>query len=231
MQLTHSLDARFGLSPKSTMSQRDVPGTTRSLIPGLLRANVRAYTGGVNVYSAPPFVPRAFVWSDLASNTSIPAMVHPYNYGGISYSDAVVIPGFSHAIVFDWRGDNAGPPQSVDEVKGNYATVQAAFPGATVFASTLDNFTQLLTPAVTATLPILTSEIGDTWMHGAASDPQKSQMYKRAAELRRSCIASGACSAADPVIANFTRFLLKNNEHTWGKSQPVYFADYSNWSK
>ena len=213
------------------MSQRDVPGTTRALIPGLLASGVRAYTGGVNVYSAPPAVPRAFVWADTASNTSIPAMVHPYGYGGIAYNDTVIIPGFSHAIVFDWRGDNAGPPQSVAEVEGDYKTVQAAFPGAAVFASTLDNFTSLLTPEVTATLPVLTAEIGDTWMHGAASDPQKTQMYKRAAALRRACIDEGACAVDDPVMLNFTRLLSKCNEHTWGKSQPTYFSDYSNWSK
>ena len=78
---------------------------------------------------------------------------------------------------------------------------------------------------------MITSEIGDTWMHGAASDPQKSQKYKRAAEIRRDCIDSGLCSVSDPAIVNFTRFLLKNNEHTWGKSQPTYFSDYINWSK
>lgn len=154
----------------------------------------------------------------------------PPGYGGISYNDSVIIPGFSHAIVFDWRGDNAGPPQSVAEVAGDYKAVQTVFPGAAVFASTLDNFTQLLTPAVLATLPVVTSEIGDTWMHGAASDPQKTEMYKRAAALRRACLDAGACSLDDPVLANFTRFLLKNNEHTWGKSQPTYFSDYANWS-
>jgi hypothetical protein len=38
-------------------------------------------------------------------------------------------------------------------------------------------------------------------------------------------------AASDPVMLNFTRFLLKNNEHTWGKSGPKFFGDYSNWSK
>jgi hypothetical protein len=69
--------------------------------------------------------------------------------------------------VFDWRGDNAGPPQSVAEVESDFAAVQAVFPGASVFFSTLDNFTQLLTPAVVSTLPVVTSEMGDTWMHGS----------------------------------------------------------------
>ena len=160
--LTHALDDRFGLPRKATMSQRDVPGMTRAVVPALAAAGVAALSVGVNPWSTPPTVPRAFVWRDAASNISLPAMWHAGYYGGINVSDAVILPGLAHAVVFDWRGDNAGPPESVAEVKADFAAIAAEFPGAAVVASTLDEFTALLTPAILAQLPVIESEIGDT---------------------------------------------------------------------
>lgn len=41
------------------------------------------------------------------------------------------------------------------------------FPGADVFASTFDNYTQRLVEAApTLNLPVVTSELGDTWVWG-----------------------------------------------------------------
>ena len=231
LNLTHSLDDRFGLPHKATLSQRDVPGLTRAALPALTAVGVRAISVGVNPFSTPPYVPRAFVWRDLGTGVNVTAMWHPFYYGGIGYSDAVIIPGLSHACVFDWRGDNAGPPTSVNDVIADFAAIRATFPGAQVFASTLDNFTSLLTPAVVSVLPIVDSEIGDTWLHGAASDPHKSAMMKRASAARATCLSvGGACSADDASVANFTRLLLKNTEHTWGKSLNMFLNDFSNWS-
>ena len=65
---------------------------------------------GVNTASAPPAVPKAFVWEDAKSNTSLLAMWHPHGYGGISVSDCVLVPGSTHALAFAFRSDNAGPP-------------------------------------------------------------------------------------------------------------------------
>jgi hypothetical protein len=48
LQLTHDLDKKLGVAPKTVMSQRDVPGTTRSLIPILRSNGVTALSVGVN---------------------------------------------------------------------------------------------------------------------------------------------------------------------------------------
>lgn len=229
LNLTFSLDDRFGLPHKMTLSQRDVPGMTRAVIPALSRAGVKAISIGVNPYSTPPLVPRAFVWRDPATGVSMPTMVHPFFYGGIMFGDAAFFPGLSHAIVFDWRGDNAGPPLNVAEVVSDWATISANFPGASVVSSTLDEFSALLTPEILANLPVVEAEIGDTWLHGASSDMYKSAANKRAVAARAACIADGSCAPNDPAIANFTRLLLKNAEHTWGKSW-TYFQDKKNWS-
>ena len=204
-----------------------MPGTTRSAIPRLAANGVGAITVGVNGGSTPPNVPRAFLWRDPVSNVSIPAMWHPRGYGGISFEDAVILPGSSHAIVFDWEGDNAGPP-SAATVAGDFASLAKTFPGATIVASTLDDFLPFL-EAAAPLLPVIENEIADTWMHGGGSDPQKVLGHRGAAaggsgpnsESSRSppqlawfkigqvelkaCVASRECSMADPRVANFTR--------------------------
>lgn len=50
LALTWALDDRFGLPRKQTLSQRDVPGMTRSLIPLLTKAGVTAISIGVNTH-------------------------------------------------------------------------------------------------------------------------------------------------------------------------------------
>ena len=231
VSLTHSLDAQFGLPPKATYSQRDVPGVTRAALPTLWQAGVRALSIGVNGNSMPAVAPRAFVWEDVASGTRMPVLLHPGGYGGIGAEEVIVLPGLEHAMVYSWRGDNSGPPTSVSDVTSDWAKVAALFPGADIVASTLDNFTALLTPAVLASLPVLTSEMGDTWVHGAASDPQKSAWIKLIRDARTDCIDSGVCAVDDPAVANFTACFIKSIEHTWGidaKSKPGDFATWTN---
>ena len=47
-----------------------------------------------------------------------------------------------------------------------WAAAQKEFPNAQVVASTFDNYTQHLTnPAVRSKLPIVTEEVGDTWVY------------------------------------------------------------------
>jgi hypothetical protein len=112
LDLTHHLDAMFSLPNKTVMSQRDVPGMTRSIIPLLASRGVHTISVGVNGGSTPPNVPTAFDWHDPVSNTSVRALYVNGGYGGESvvpgYHVATVIPGLSHALVVAWRGDNAG---------------------------------------------------------------------------------------------------------------------------
>jgi hypothetical protein len=52
--MTHELDSFFGVPRKQVMSQRDVPGTTRAVIPLLTRKGVKGLTIGCNDGSASP---------------------------------------------------------------------------------------------------------------------------------------------------------------------------------
>ena len=49
------------------------------------------------------------------------------------------------------------------------------FPNAKIVASTFDNFTQHILPLANDadSVPVMTQEMGDTWVYGVPSDPQK----------------------------------------------------------
>lgn len=219
INMTHALDDQFGQRRKTVLSQRDVPGIARAAVPVLAGNGLRAVSVGVNGGSSFPDVPRAFMWSDAASGVSMPAMWHGLGYGGIGFDDAVIVPGLSHALVFDWRGDNQGPYDNAPEAYQSWSSIAATFPNATIVTSTFDDWLDVLagSPVALAALPVVTSEIADTWIHGSVSDPQKHAWLRVGQALRTQCLDTGVCSMADPAFRNFSRFFCKNLEHTWGK--------------
>ena len=133
----------------NTISQRDVPGTTRAIIPHLNATGVLAMSIGVNFGSAPVVVPSISLWRDIPSNTSIYLLYHGRGYGGIaSITDYAQAVNFSHVLGLDWRGDNSGPPSATELIQ-NFASIKALWPGREVKISTFEEFTTLLHAAVT----------------------------------------------------------------------------------
>ena len=59
-------------------------------------------------------------------------------------------------------------------------------------------------------------EIGDTWIHGVASDPLKVARYREVARLRQTWIAQRKFGVGDAVDVALLRHLLLEVEHTWG---------------
>eukprot|EP01062_Namystynia_karyoxenos_P066629 TRINITY_DN60538_c0_g1_i1.p1 TRINITY_DN60538_c0_g1~~TRINITY_DN60538_c0_g1_i1.p1 ORF type:complete len:822 (+),score=209.81 TRINITY_DN60538_c0_g1_i1:75-2468(+) len=234
IEMTHDLDDKLGVPRKTAISLRDVPGYERSVIPILRAANVTMLSEGMNGRIYPPNVPPAFVWRDRsaqspsggpspkgspygpvrpASGEDILAIWHPRGYGPLG--DFVTVPGFAHALAYDWRGDNQGPPTSTKEVKEAFAKVQTAFPGAKVIASTLDAFAAEL-DKVRDSLPVITEEVGDSWIWGVGSDPIKTQRLRAVGRQRAACAAAGSCTGQDKDVYNMSRLLVKGSEHTWG---------------
>ena len=87
-----------------------------------------------------------------------------------------------------------------------FQQTQAAFPGAEVFASTLDEFTLALQAALpNLQLPVVTEEIGDTWAYGIASDADKVAEYRALLRMR----TATAWKVEEAAYRNFSRLLLK----------------------
>ena len=233
IQLTHDLDRSFNLPPKRVMSQRDVPGLTRAAVPLLAAGGVAGLSVGVNGGSSPPAVPHytPFIWRDEGTNTSVIAFWHPGGYSGWPVDTApecITAPGLDHVLCAAWHSDNQGP-HSVEEILDIYNRTRTSFPEANVVASTLDDFLGNVSAALATgrvTLPVVTEEIGDSWIHGIASDPAKLSEYRSLLRMRR----ASRDRWGDDDFNRFSRLLVKIPEHTWGVDTKEDPGDYTRWS-
>jgi len=206
--ISAELDERFGVATTAA-KMTDVPGHTRALVPLLAEAGVTFLHLGVNPAWPVPEVPPAFRWRSPDGSEVVVA----YQEGG--YGGDVVIDGCDHALAFLHAGDNLGPP-SAEEVRVAHAELGVRHPGAEVRASTLDAFARaLVASGAHQVLPVVTAEIGDPWLFGAGSDPQKLHAFREALGWR----ARFAEHLGPEVVAEVDRRLLLVAEHTWGLDQ------------
>jgi hypothetical protein len=201
-----SLDRRF--SRKTTGAKMtDVPGHSRGIIGPLAENGVTLLNIGVNSASTPPEVPSLFVWKDHGA--SIIMMYHHLAYGGV-----VEVPGSDLAVAVEVRDDNSGP-HTLEEIRKIYADLSQQFPDASIRASNLSEIAAAVEP-YKSKLPVLTQEIGDTWIYGVSSDPVKLARYREVLRLRTEWIRDGKLQPGDTVdLAFLARFALAA-EHTWG---------------
>jgi hypothetical protein len=204
--LSQTLDRRFG---KSTTGAKmtDVPGHTRGLIAPLAAHGVKFLDIGVNDASTPAEVPPLFLWKDPAG----PALVVMYHHG---YGSVVRVPDSDLAIAIVVRDDNSGP-HTLEEIHQTYSALTGQFPNAQIIPTNLSEIANAVEPH-RGSLPVLTSEIGDTWIHGVASDPLKLARYREVARLRQGWLAQGNFAVGDATDVALLRHLLLEVEHTWG---------------
>jgi len=194
LELSKALDKRFGTTTTGA-KMTDVPDHTRGLVGPLARAGITFLDIGVNPASTPPDVPPLFRWRDT-TGAEIMVLYHRSGYGGI-----VAVPGGDIAVSVNVRSDNSGV-HSVDEIKSIYAELARQFPGAQIKAASLSEVAAALAP-FRATLPVVTQEIGDTWVYGCSSDPVKVAHYRELCRLRREWLASGALKAGSKMDRSY----------------------------
>lgn len=205
LNISKKLDERFN---RKTIGAKmtDVPGHTIGMVPLMQKYGVEFLHIGINEASSPAPVPEVFQWKN--GNSSIYVM-YSLAYGGIMEFDDFVV-YFAHT------NDNLGP-QSAQEVVDVYAEAARRFPGCRLVPATIDSIAHRVSKM--KHLPVIEKEIGDTWIHGAATDPQKLSRYKNALRF------FDENKAGDYDISD-NLFLIP--EHTWGMCVQVYFntTDY-----
>ena len=165
LNMADVLDISFGFNDKTekVVSNRDVPGITRSSIPILVKHNIKAVSIGENPASAPIY-DKVFLWRDNDTDTEVIGLWHAHGYGGINRgADCVTVSYSNHALCVNVRTDNTGAPDSVQEVLTDYLSIQMQFPGAQVRSSTFDDFVKEIWDG-RQHLPVITDEIGDIWI-------------------------------------------------------------------
>lgn len=219
------LDERFGVTTIAG-KMTDVPGHTIGIVPALEDAGIRYLHLGVNPASAVPDVPEFFRWQ--APDGSEVVVNYAHNYGATSHEVAVPA-GSRDGLYFAFTGDNHGPP-SADDIEELFAALAAEHPGANIVASSLDEFARSVL-AVSDGLPVVTAEIGDSWIYGAASDPLLTGSLRRLLDLRTRWQGSGELLPGSAEDDGFAEALLLIAEHTWGEDLKSYLPDFGHYTK
>lgn len=232
LQMSSRLAETLGVPRPATLSQRDETGMTRAVLPLLNKHGVKYVSlGSGGATGGHPVLPGSelsadtmgvFVWRDEISGAEV-LMTADHGYGGGLH----VLPGGKVALFCAWNRDNSGPSPSI--FADTTATLQRKYPGASVRASTFDAFFAAA-DKVRHLLPVVTQEIGDTWLYGLPSDPFKNAIFREVSRRRAACIAAGRCNAEDQDFVRFDRLLTEIPEHTWGLDTTFYLADYDNWT-
>lgn len=214
LSLSQKLDRRFG---KKTIAAKmtDVPGHTRGIIPLLKKAGIEFLHLGVNPASAVPSVPEIFRW-EAETGERITVMYNLYygTYAKLGSSDT--------AIFFAHTNDNLGG-QSPEEVKEIFRELKEKYPEAEIVAADLNDVAVALRE-VEDELPVISSEIGDSWIYGTASDPKKVSQFR----------ALGRLAAEMPegeAKENLLHKLIMIPEHTWGMDEKTHLDDNFHYKK
>jgi hypothetical protein len=219
LALSRSLDDRFG---RTTIGAKmtDVPGHTRGLVAPLARHGVQFLDIGVNDASTAADLPPIFLWKNSSGAAALPVMYH-HGYGATTR-----VPGSDLAICVEVRDDNSGP-HTPEEIAQIYSRLGSRFPRAVIAAANLSEVAEALAPH-RGSLPVFAGEIGDTWIHGCASDPLKVARYREIGRLRQAWIARKQMATGDATDLALLRRLLLEVEHTWGTDTKTWL-DFENY--
>ena len=216
IQLSLNLDKRFG--KKTTGSKMtDVPGHTRGIVPLMAKNDISFLHIGKNPASSPPDVPTLFRWQ--ATDGSEVVIMYEIDYGS-----TLVIPGTKTAVNISFTGDNYGP-QNPEQVLDIFVNLQNQFPNARIIASNLSDVANEISN-IKSLLPVVASELGDTWIHGVASDPLKIAQFREISRLRKEMLKNKVYHFGDSTDIASGIPLLMVAEHTWGLDVKTWLKDW-----
>jgi hypothetical protein len=158
--------------------------------------------------------PYLFNWRN-PQGAELMVLYHPLGYGS-----TVAIPGTDVAVSIQVRQDNSGP-HTLDEIRAVYASLHALYPEAQIVSTNLSTVAAALEP-VRSQLPVVTKELGDTWIYGTGADPGKVARYRELCRLRREWLAKGSFKCGDAQDLAFVSRLILAADHNWGLSVGRY---------
>ncbi len=214
VSIAKRLDEKYG---KQTIAAKmtDVPGHTKAIIPIMKKAGIEFLHIGVNPASAVPEVPELFRWQ--ADNGDEILVMYNADYGTFA-----PLGDSGAALYFAHTGDNNGG-QSAQEVRELFASLREKFPNTELVPATL-NDVALELRKVRNSLPLITDEIGDSWIHGVGTDPKKVSGF-RALERFAETLTD------EKDRETLYRGILMVPEHTWGMDSKKGLGDYTHFGR
>lgn len=199
----------------------DVPGHTVALVKHLARHGIKLLHIGVNGASALADVPPCFLWKSEEYEVVV---IYSGDYGGEFKCDFM-----DEILYFDHTLDNCGVP-SPEKMIDKFEKIKKRYPDYEVTGASMDDFADLIWEKRDR-LPVITREIGDTWIHGSASDPYKTAALRVLMALKREWLKDGSMKKGSREYLSFSDSILCIAEHTCGMDTKKYFADYENYLK
>ena len=198
----------------------DVPGHTLGIVPLLAEAGVRFLHLGVNTASPPPEVPDLFRWRAPGGEEVV--VMYQRSYGETHFPD-----GFDDGLELRPHQRQYRAAERAADGRGlsRHAPASTRMPRS---APRRSRTTRALLWARRDELPVVDVELGDSWIHGTASDPREARAVPRAAAaLRR----ASQPKASTPARRAFGRGLTLVAEHTWGVDIKSYLRDETAWDR
>lgn len=220
IEIIKDLDKEFGRKTV-TAKMTDVPGHTSGLVKVLADNGIKLLHIGVNKSSAVPCVPPVFVWKNRGKEVIV---VYEGSYGGV-----VRTPYIDDILVFDHSMDNCGP-RNAKKVLRNFQRLKRRFRDYEVVAGTLDDYAEVIWK-VKDKLPVIESEIGDSWIHGVASDPYKYGGLIALQKWREKAVLDKRIDTSEKWYKDFSDCLMCVAEHTSGLGVLRGFKDYDNYER
>ena len=227
MQYARRLSERYGKRCPITGKMTDVPGHGLMLPDLLDQAGIRFLHLGCNEFATPPRVPPLFFWRGPGGGR----VLTMYSKGG--YGTGLLPPKdwpFPVWMALMHTHDNCGP-QSAEIILQMAEKAKAACPGAEIVCGSMDDFYREMEKCDLSGLPVVDSDLADTWIHGVGSYPAEvSQMRENREQARRLHRAyftrwrRGDAGLPDlaPLWERYDEAVSLFAEHTWG-------ADVKTW--
>ena len=225
LEYATELSAEYDLPKPVSAKMTDVPGHGRILPSILAGAGIKFLHLGCNAYATPPEVPPLFFWEGSDGSR----VLTMYSRGG--YGSSMLPPAewpFPVWIALMHTHDNCGP-QSAEMIRALVEEAKQACPDAEIVCGTMDDFYHALSECDLSSLPVVKSDMADSWIHGVGSYPAQVRTVR---ETRRTMsVAEAALFVAGGDEEGFRKARrgavdgqVLFGEHTWG-------LDVKTWMK
>lgn len=130
------------------------------------------------------------------------------------YGEDEVLPDGKTVVSINFTGDNHGP-HSYERVKKIYADLRKRYPQAQLVGASFNDVARELL-LIKKDLPVVTSEIGDTWIFGYGGAPIRMAKFRAVSRLYSQWLNEGKIKKDSDVALDFAAELGLIAEHTQG---------------
>lgn len=217
--LSKYLDKKYN---KQTIAAKmtDVPGHTRSIIDPMYSAGIRLLHVGINSACPLPSVPTFCRWRSPEGNDLV--LVYQKDYG-----EDEVLPDGKTVVSINFTGDNHGP-HSYERVKEIYAGLRKRYPQAQLISASFNDIARELLQ-IKKDLPIVTSEIGDTWIFGYGGALIRMAKFRAISWLYSQWLREGKIKKDSDVALDFAAELGLIAEHTQGVDVKTHLRQWDKY--